>query len=253
MRNRYARDKKKLQKASKSGTGTESVKEVENDVHYMYHFLMWLDPYVVPRQSSSNLVDITSTDEDPVESGSEHDDNSSVSESQSLSPSPVNLEEKHCPAMKNEEIISKLTGYPKYTKRAKTKENPLDKAELDVMKSLSDRLNGKEKKVDQRQKDEESMFSDLIAAQLRQLPLQERTVAKMEINSIVYNHLLRNMHANNFVAAESPVGHQSRASTFTQAPVNPQPHFPTESNQITGNSQTFFEPGHFFRQARQLK
>ena len=112
----------------------------------------------------------------------------------------------------------------------------------------------KRKKLQQQQKDEESMFCELIATQLRQLPRQQRTVAMMEINSIVYNHLLRNMHVNNFVASESPLGHQSHASTFTQAPVNPQPHLPTEINQMTGNSeQTFFKPGHFFRQAQQHK
>ena len=255
LRNRYARDKKKLQKARKSGTGTESVKEVENGVHYMYHFLKWLDPYVVSRQSSSNLVDLTSTEEDNAESDSEND-NSSVSGSHSPpSPLPSNPEGTHCSAViKNEEVISKVTGNPKYTKRAKTKENPLDKAELEVMKSLSNRLNDKEKKVQQQQKDEESMFCKLIATQLRQLPHQERTVAMMEINSIVYNHLLRNMHVNHFVASESPLGHQSHASTFTLALVNPQPHLPTEINQMTGNSeQTFFEPGHFFRQAQQHK
>ena len=76
----------------------------------------------------------------------------------------------------------------------------------------------------------------------------------MEINSIVYNHLLRSMQMNNFMATELPVDHQGCASTLTQTPVNPQPHFPTEINQITGNSQqTFFEPGHFFRQAQQHK
>ena len=174
---------------------------------------------------SENAANQQSIAENNAESDSEND-NSSVSGSHS-SPSllPSNPEGTHCSAViKSEEVISKVTGNPKYTKRAKTKENPLDKAELEVMKSLSNRLNDKEKKVQQQQKDEESMFCELIATQLRQLPRQERTVAMMEINSIVYNHLLQNMHVNNFVASESPLGHQSHASTFTQAPANPQPH-----------------------------
>ena len=70
------------------------------------------------------------------------------------------------------------------------------------MRSLSKRLNDKEKNVQLQQKDEESMFSDSIAAQLRRLPCQEQTLAKMEINSIVYNHLLRSMQMNKFVPNE---------------------------------------------------
>ena len=139
------------------------MKEAENTCHYMFKFLKWLDPYVVSRQSSSNLVDITSTEDDHAESDSKND-NSSLSESQS-SPSLFNPEGTHCPAnIKNEEVTSKVTGNPKYTKRAKTKENPLEKAELEVMTSLSNRLKNKEKKVQVPQKDEESMFSDLIAS-----------------------------------------------------------------------------------------
>ena len=241
-----------MNKARKSGTGTTCVKEAENTCHYMFQFLKWLDPYVVSCQSSSNLLDLTSTEEDRAESDSEND-SSFVSESRS-SPSLFKPEGVHCPAnIKNEEVISKVTSNPKYTKRAKTKENPVEKAELEVMRSLSKRLNDKEKNVQLQQKDEESIFSDLIAAQLRQLPCQERTLAKMEINSIVYNHLLRSMQMNKFVPNELPVSNQGCASTFTQSPVNPQPHFPTEINQITENSQTFFEPGHFFRQAQQHK
>ena len=151
------------------------VEEAENTCHYMFKFLKWLDPYVVSRQSSSNLVDRNTTEEDHAESDSENDNNSSVSESPSL----FKPEGIHCPAnIKNEEVISKVTGNTKYTKHAETKENPLEKAELEVITSLSNRLNDKEEKVQLQQKDEESMFSDLIAAQLRQLPCQERTLAK---------------------------------------------------------------------------
>ena len=74
-------------------------------------------------------MDLTSTEEDHAESDSEND-NSSLSESQS-SPPLFNPEGTHCPAnIKNEEVISKVTGNPKYTKRAKTKENPIGSHEV---------------------------------------------------------------------------------------------------------------------------
>ena len=59
---------------------------------------------------------------------------------------------------------------------------------------------------------------------------------------------------NKFVPNELPVSNQGCASTFTQSPVNPQPHFPTEINQITENSQTFFlSLDTFFHQAQRHK
>ena len=94
-----------MNKARKSGTGTTCVKEAENMCHYMFQFLKWLDPYVVSRQSSSNLVDLTSTEEDHAESDSEND-SSSVSESQS-SPSLFEPEGVHCPANVKKKLFQK--------------------------------------------------------------------------------------------------------------------------------------------------
>ena len=94
-----------MNKARKSGTGTTCVKEAENTCHYMFQFLKWLDPYVVSRQSSSNLVDLTSTEEDHAESDSEND-SSSVSESQS-SPSLFEPEGVHCPANVKKKLFQK--------------------------------------------------------------------------------------------------------------------------------------------------
>ena len=73
LRNKYGRDKKKLQKAKRSGTGTASVKQAEKDISEMYPYLQQVEPYVQPSQSCSNLVDLTET--------TEIDENSSENES----------------------------------------------------------------------------------------------------------------------------------------------------------------------------
>ena len=121
-----------MNQARKSGTGTTCVEEEEeNTCHYMFKFLKWLNPYVVSCQSSSNLVDLASTEEDHA-GDSENDNNSSISESRS-SPSLFKPKGIHCPAdIKNKEVISKVTGNTKYTKHAKTKEHPPEKPQLEV-------------------------------------------------------------------------------------------------------------------------
>lgn len=81
----------------------------------MFKFIEWLDTYVVSRGPSSNLVDLTSTAEDHANT---ENDNSSVSELRS-SPSLFNPERIHCPASRrNEKVILKVTGNPKYTMRS---------------------------------------------------------------------------------------------------------------------------------------
>ena len=59
---------------------------------------------------------------------------------------------------------------------------------MEFLQTIGDRL---KEKPTQPQRDEESIFGDLIASQLRQLPYHERVMAKMEISNVVYSRLLR--------------------------------------------------------------
>ena len=71
LRNRYSRDKK-IKNAKVSGTGTDSVTDARRETSELFPYLEWLEPYIQPRSSISNLVvishesDITadSTDKD---------------------------------------------------------------------------------------------------------------------------------------------------------------------------------------------
>jgi hypothetical protein len=135
-------------------------------------FLAWLDPYVMPRSSASNLIELDISDE-VAEDVLDSEENNSGSESDS------------CESMK-----SKITGRIKNSKRAiPVKQNPVDTAELELIKSIGERLSHIDKPTE---KDEESIFGDLITSQLRKMPPQERTIAKMEISNVMYNHLLNN-------------------------------------------------------------
>ena len=83
-----------------------------------------------------------------------------------------------------------VTGNHKYRKRQC--KSPADVEDIESMErhflhTIGERLKNPQVK----EKEEESIFEELIASQLRQLGDQERTLAKMEISNVISTHLLR--------------------------------------------------------------
>lgn len=56
LRNGYSRDKKGVRNATVSGTGTDSVTDAKRETSELFLYLEWLEPYIQPRSSTSNLV-----------------------------------------------------------------------------------------------------------------------------------------------------------------------------------------------------
>lgn len=56
LRNGYSRDKKEVRNAMVSGTGTDSVTDAKRETSELFLYLEWLEPYIQPRSSTSNLV-----------------------------------------------------------------------------------------------------------------------------------------------------------------------------------------------------
>ena len=52
LRAGYTRDRKKSQKARVSGSGSDDVAKVKDEVDDMFLFLSWLDPFYKPRKTS---------------------------------------------------------------------------------------------------------------------------------------------------------------------------------------------------------
>ena len=79
------------------------------------------------------------------------------------------------------------------------------------------------------QKDEEAIFGDLIATQLRQLLKNDRLRVKMQINNIIYSQLLGIMSTENTPSAQAyPV--QSKY-------VDAEPPASTDANSFRPQSQ----------------
>ena len=161
-----------MQKVKISGTDTKSVKVAKEETSALYPYLSWLDPYVVPRQSFSNIAIITSSEDTDQEVADDSDDGSNITDSSTLR--------------------SKATGQVKHIKKAKTSQKDIEKAEIEFLQSFGETLKAQSVTLKEREKekDEETIFGDLIVSQLRQLPYNLRTVAKREITNLMFGHLL---------------------------------------------------------------
>ena len=239
LRNRYSRDKKKVQSAKVSGTDTQSVTDAKSETSDLYSFLAWLDPYVQPRQSATNLVQVEDVSD-------EANDVLDIGDNPNRSKTP----DPSCESDSSESLFkSKVTGR---VKRPRAKDDFIDSAELELIKSIGNRLAHTEKQKD---KDEESLFGDLIASQLRKMPNQaERLIAKMEMNNIVYTHLLKSSsQEGQHIGYVDPRYCGSANSEYhdRQNTAAPQPQHPLRLTEL-GNAQNpqAFSPGYFFQQHR---
>ena len=146
LRNRYSRDKKKIRNAMVSVTGTDSVTDAERETSELFLYLEWLEPYIQPRRSTSNLV-VINDDSDLTADSTDKDDGCDRSS---------NLAEPDKKVM----FKSQVTDHTKYTKRNRAKDD-VDSAELEFLQTIGDSL---KKKPTRPQRDEESIFGDLIAS-----------------------------------------------------------------------------------------
>ena len=202
----------------------------------MCMFLAWLDPYVQPRRSSSNLIVIDETSQlddadiedegicTPVDSSS----------GRSITPDP-SFEPK---SLKSKSLKSKVTGRPKYlhAKRPRVNNEAIEGAEMDFLKSIGNHLVSRDSQREQ--KDEERLFGELVAAQLRKMPTQERLTTKMEINNLIFSRLLKinsqDVNTVSYVASRYP---ETASSSFM-----------SELGNVEAVST--YSPGYFLQQRR---
>jgi len=148
----------------------------------MYRFLAWLDPYVQLRRSSSNPVVIDETSQ--VDDADNEDESTPLDSSSGSSITPD-------PSFEPKSFKSKVTGRPKYlhAKRPRVNNEANEGAEIDFLKSIG---NHRVSRGSQREhKDEECLFGELIAAQLRKMATQAGLTTKMEINNVIFSPLIK--------------------------------------------------------------
>lgn len=232
-----------------SGTGKKEVDDAKSETSELFTFLAWLEPYIQPRNSASNLVQLNSSEEN-LDRADDSDESSVIS----TDPDSVSV------------LASKTTGRAKHMKKARTKSKDVETAELEFLETFGQRL----KRTEVKEKDEESIFGELLASQLRQLPYHQRTLAKMELNNVMYSHLLRNSKqessmpiysstSNNFTTNVHASNQSSHQPSRSQTPVfqGETPEMPRgQENQTYTNLQNvdfsnpMYTPGYLFQQYR---
>lgn len=55
LRTRYSKDKKRIKEKKVSGTSRDDVNEEKGEPSELFSYLTWLDEYVHPRRSKSNM------------------------------------------------------------------------------------------------------------------------------------------------------------------------------------------------------
>jgi hypothetical protein len=144
-------------------------------------------------------------------------------------------------SLKRGDIISEVTGQMKYRKKTKkTEDKKVDEAELEIMKSISTRLERKGEVNANKEKDEDDMFCCLLATQLRQLNPRDKLMAKMQINNTVYNFLMKP------IGNVPPFSQSLESSSFTgfrrPSPNVMQPDVYNTGSNASGNRQIFNIP-----------
>ena len=154
---------------------------------------------------------------------------------------------------------SKITARPKYlhTKRPKPANRVgIEGSEIEFLKTIGQHLVNKDSHKEVR--DEESLFGDLIASQLRKMSDHDRLVTKMEINNLIYSRLmkasLREASDNTgYAATRYPEAANRVYSERQSIPPQEAPH-PLRLLSDLGNAENTqtFPRGYFFEQRHEV-
>ena len=190
-------------------------------------FLAWLDDFIRPRSSKSSFDDSESllegnqeehrifTEEDR-DIGEEPDEPEFLREDDSYYMSSNIVE-----SAPRTNSTQPKTQQPPKRKLQESKESELDKRKISFLKTISQRMESRDKKT----KNAEDRYAVTIADKLKELPYRERLMAKHEIENILFKYQMQvlekgnstQIQPNNNVAQNFPVFPFSMASESGQS------------------------------------
>ena len=148
----------------------------------MFPYLQWLDTYVVERKTKSNYKTVESVE--TVES--EDDSDNGVRENVGMDKSATDGEESNTESSTSNS--SQTWKFHKGSGKYSKKKLDRDEAELNLIKSLRENFRHKEENV--KVKDDNDIFGELVASQLKLLPPEKNVVVKMQISNLMYGNML---------------------------------------------------------------
>ena len=206
----YLAKRLELKKVDKSVTSFSVVQKATNYLN-TYSYLFWIDEYLKPRRTKTNVEDIN------LEMSADEEENSETTENmpsfQEFDDEP--FDEEQIPAAKQKRKMALQSEKPKRAKNSIPAEKHL---------SILNR-NGKELKEESETKetqDKEYFYGQTVAASIRKLEDIEKCMIKHEVNNILFKY-----HMSMYKA-------QNTAST-SQRIAYPTPPTPTRFSAVTSN------------------
>ena len=102
--------------------------------------------------------------------------------------------------------------------------------------------------MEQTDRDEETIFSELIGTQLKKLPLPDRLMVKMEINKIMNKFMVKSASEYRYPNLEQPLVTTQLSQPY-QAASQPQETLRMTNTVSCFNTQ-IYPPGYFFEQLK---
>lgn len=215
VKKRYLKRRNEYKKvANKSGTSTAIVDRANRELQ-LYSFLFWLDDYLKPRKTKSNVKDeIVNNVED--KSTIEEYDSDDQSTTQHLRNTPDDSSDNQ---RSEKRKISKKESVS--SKAKKHKELSLvEEKQLAIMNQME-----KDLAEDKEKQDQEYYYAQSIAAELRSFSESERFMVKHEINNVIFKYQMRkhahgnmnpsNLSTPNFQTQSRPSSRSSNESSWS--------------------------------------
>ena len=161
----------------------------------VYPYLQWLEPFITEQRTKSNFetesIDISdSNDEGSDTARSINPDIEAVSNTfqPPVKPTPTKVTKAKRPSWRFHKQSS--------TESKKT-QNVAEEAELALIQSLGASI-VKDYRSQEKEKDEDETFGNLITSQLKQLPPNKKILVKMQISNLMYEQMM------NLISGGSP-------------------------------------------------
>ena len=197
IKKKYSKKRIQLKKAKQSGAGRDDIDMFHKHLDE-YSFLAWLDPYMKMRDTTTNIIPQKIPYDDEEEGYEEEydSDGDRSKHGQSEDAPEEEAPEEEAPVIlrkrkyqgnqerKNEIITtSKVTGQLKWKKDSPSSVE----AELlqDINKSMTERSLIAEKRMG---KDEDDIFGEMVAAELKCIQKKVKHRLKHEINNLIFKY-----------------------------------------------------------------
>ena len=181
-----------LRKTDKSGTSSATVEKAQRDFD-PYHFFSWIDVYLKPRESKTNVIDLDT--ESMCSPGSsnfimDEDDQVSDNDSESNDRKEADIEEMESKPCKRKQSSSK----DKMTKVRKL--SVVDQKQIKLMEDIErEMLMERELKQTGKVLDAEETYCANLACELRTFSEEEKCLIKHEINNVIFKYQVRKFNS----------------------------------------------------------